>query len=102
MKSNGGVAVLQAQDPLNNHPDNLLSAPNRSHPANSPSPNPNFSNGRRRTIKKIDMKNNTREFFAGSAYADSPPASSVPIPVFFSKNHDATVELRRILGLSLS
>ncbi|XP_024985864.1 uncharacterized protein LOC112521316 [Cynara cardunculus var. scolymus] len=54
------------------------------------------------------MKNKTTEFFAGSAFADSPPPSSVPLPGFFTKNFvaaasvDPTTDLRRILGLSLS
>ncbi|KAI3706850.1 hypothetical protein L6452_24867 [Arctium lappa] len=54
------------------------------------------------------MKNNRTEFFAGSAFADSPPPSSVPLPGFFTKNFveavrvDPTTDLRRILGLSLA
>lgn len=53
------------------------------------------------------IKNNTSEFFAGYAFSDSPPPSSVPLPGFFMKNFvvvekdDPTTELRRILGLSL-
>ncbi|KAK1407884.1 hypothetical protein QVD17_39511 [Tagetes erecta] len=39
-------------------------------------------------------------FFAGSAFVDSPPPSSLPLPGFFSKNEDPTTDLRRILGLS--
>ncbi|KAK9050337.1 hypothetical protein SSX86_030692 [Deinandra increscens subsp. villosa] len=47
-------------------------------------------------------------FFAGSAFVDSPPPSSLPLPGFFTKNFSAVVkedpstDLRRILGLTLS
>lgn len=42
-------------------------------------------------------------FFAGSAFVDSPPPSSVPLPGFFTKNFvDPSTDLRRMLGLSLS
>lgn len=43
-------------------------------------------------------------FFAGSAFVDSPPPSSLPLPGFFTKNfnQDPTTDLRRMLGLSLS
>ncbi|MFS7996785.1 hypothetical protein Hanom_Chr12g01133901 [Helianthus anomalus] len=45
-------------------------------------------------------------FFAGSAFVDSPPPSSLPLPGFFNKNfgvkEDPTTDLRRILGLTLS
>ncbi|KAL4579318.1 hypothetical protein LXL04_015459 [Taraxacum kok-saghyz] len=55
------------------------------------------------------MKKNIAEFFfAGSAFVDSPPPSSLPLPGFFTKNFvtavkdDPSTDLRRILGLSLS
>ncbi|KAE8665223.1 putative receptor-like protein kinase [Hibiscus syriacus] len=45
-------------------------------------------------------------FYSGSAFIASPPPSSVPMPVFFTKttevsvkNNDATSDLRRILRL---
>ncbi|CAK9185508.1 unnamed protein product [Ilex paraguariensis] len=47
-------------------------------------------------------------FFAGAAFFESPPPSSVPVPTFFKKTsvltqeHDATSDLRRILGLNLA
>lgn len=94
------------------------------HPHNSPTPN--FPNRRRRTHPKknnrfteqlasknrysppdpdmLSKQMKKKEFFAGSAFVESPPASSVPIPAFFSKSFapiDPTTELRRILGLSL-
>ncbi|KAJ9555101.1 hypothetical protein OSB04_009715 [Centaurea solstitialis] len=50
------------------------------------------------------MKKVVSDCFAGSAFSDSPPPSSVPLPGFFRKNldkDDATTNLRRILGLSL-
>ncbi|KAJ9546611.1 hypothetical protein OSB04_019154 [Centaurea solstitialis] len=53
-------------------------------------------------------KNIAGVFFAGSAFVDSPPPSSVPLPGFCTKNFSAAVkddrssDLRRILGLSLS
>ncbi|KAJ9555100.1 hypothetical protein OSB04_009714 [Centaurea solstitialis] len=88
-----------------------------------PSQNPNFtvSDGRKRTSTKGIRRKNTQavpepdrktlskpEFFAGSAFVDSPPPSSVPLPGFFTKSFvatarvDPTTDLRRILGLSLS
>lgn len=57
-------------------------------------------------IVSKQMKN-ISDCFAGSAFSDSPPPSSVPLPGFFRKNlvapvkDDATTDLRRILGLSL-
>lgn len=52
------------------------------------------------------MKKNIAEFFfAGSAFVDSPPPSSLPLPGFFTKNFvkdDPSTDLRRMLGLSLS
>ncbi|CAH1454413.1 unnamed protein product [Lactuca virosa] len=56
------------------------------------------------------MKKNIAEFFfAGSAFVDSPPPSSLPLPGFFTKNfvtaavkEDPSTDLRRILGLNLS
>ncbi|KAI3706851.1 hypothetical protein L6452_24868 [Arctium lappa] len=57
-------------------------------------------------IVSKQMKN-ISDCFAGSAFSDSPPPSSVPLPGFFRKNlvapvkEDATTNLRRILGLSL-
>lgn len=41
-------------------------------------------------------------FFAGSAFVDSPPPSSLPLPGFFAKKEDPTTDLCRILGLSFS
>ncbi|KAF5759852.1 hypothetical protein HanXRQr2_Chr16g0746351 [Helianthus annuus] len=45
-------------------------------------------------------------FFAGSAFVDSPPPSSLPLPGFFTKNfgvkEDPTTDLRRMLGVSSS
>ncbi|KAL8245050.1 hypothetical protein R6Q59_011308 [Mikania micrantha] len=126
MKSMGSVAVLHPQDSLNNHPDNLLSTPSKSHQpikfhhsyTNSSSPTPNFTDRRRRTPAKRIPNNTNRyagidsikngEFFAGSVFVASPPPSSVPIPGFFTKGFgsagrdDPTTELRRILGLSQS
>ncbi|KAJ8751642.1 hypothetical protein K2173_025798 [Erythroxylum novogranatense] len=52
--------------------------------------------------------NRVNGFYAGSAFITSPPPSSLPLPVFFMKNNDvkknedATTDLRRILGISLS
>lgn len=57
-------------------------------------------------IVSKQMKN-ISDCFAGSAFSDSPPPSSVPLPGFFRKNivapvkDDATTNLRRIMGLSL-
>ncbi|KAL7596517.1 uncharacterized protein LOC111895206 [Lactuca sativa] len=126
----GGVVVLHPQDSFNNHHDNLYSThqtikmvpTHMKH--NHPSPTPNFtvSDRRRQTPpKKIVRKKGrttevvaseksvkTTEFFAGFAFVDSPPPSSVPLPGFFMKNFvearndDPTTGLRRILGLSLS
>lgn len=54
----------------------------------------------------VPKKNNMADFFfAGSAFVDSPPPSSVPLPGFFTKSfvkEDASSDLRRMLGLSLA
>ncbi|PWA90988.1 hypothetical protein CTI12_AA095140 [Artemisia annua] len=54
----------------------------------------------------VPKKSNMAEFFfAGSAFVDSPPPSSVPLPGFFTKSfvkEDASSDLRRMLGLSLA
>ncbi|CAK9185509.1 unnamed protein product, partial [Ilex paraguariensis] len=50
---------------------------------------------------------NVPGFYAGSAFIESPPPSSLPVPAFFKKRsvlaekNDATSDLRRILGLDL-
>ncbi|GJQ92875.1 hypothetical protein Tco_0004014 [Tanacetum coccineum] len=87
------------------------------------SPNPNISNSTMDELKFDDFalsstdrlgpdpdilpkKNNMADFFfAGSAFVDSPPPSSVPLPGFFTKSfvkEDASTDLRRMLGLSLA
>ncbi|KAF5819217.1 hypothetical protein HanRHA438_Chr02g0086571 [Helianthus annuus] len=95
MKPISRVTVLQAHDSLTNHPNNIIP-----HQLNQSHTNLN---------QKKKNNNNRREFFAGSAFVESPSPSSVPIPAFFSKSYgaavpddrDRTIELRRILGLSL-
>nr|XP_043640017.1 uncharacterized protein LOC122611114 [Erigeron canadensis] len=59
-------------------------------------------------VPKQMKKNNNKIaefFFAGSAFVDSPPPSSVPLPGFFTKSFvkedDPSSDLRRILGLSI-
>lgn len=58
-------------------------------------------------VPKQMNKNIAEFFFAGSAFVDSPPPSSVPLPGFFTKSfvaaekEDATTDLRRMLGLDL-
>ncbi|KAJ0454455.1 hypothetical protein HanIR_Chr15g0740241 [Helianthus annuus] len=89
MKPISRVGVLQAHDSLTNHPDNF-----KPHQLNQSHTNLN------------QKKNNRTEFFAGSAFVESPSPSSVPIPEFFSKNYgaavpddrDRTIEHRRLLG----
>ncbi|KAF5761597.1 hypothetical protein HanXRQr2_Chr16g0766961 [Helianthus annuus] len=89
MKPISRVGVLQAHDSLTNHPDNF-----KPHQLNQSHTNLN------------QKKNNRTEFFAGSAFVESPSPSSVPIPAFFSKNYgtavpddrDRTIEHRRLLG----
>ncbi|MFS7914790.1 hypothetical protein Hanom_Chr02g00157651 [Helianthus anomalus] len=97
MKPISRVGVLQAHDSLTNYPDNFTP-----HQLNQSHTNLNQ--------KKKKKSNNRTEFFAGSAFVESPSPSSVPIPAFFSKSYgaaavpddrDRTIELRRILGLSL-
>ncbi|PWA35121.1 hypothetical protein CTI12_AA612420 [Artemisia annua] len=118
MKSMGGVAVLHPQDNINNKKSRR--AIKYSHAAtNLPTNPPTFTDSRKQgppkgILKKSNqnsehMKTNPIEFFAGSAFVESPPPSSVPLPGFFTKNfvapmqkNDPTTELRRILGLSLS
>ncbi|KAI3730023.1 hypothetical protein L6452_18699 [Arctium lappa] len=56
-------------------------------------------------VPKQMKKNIADFFFAGSAFVDSPPPSSLPLPGFFTKNfvkEDPSTDLRRMLGLSLS
>lgn len=59
-------------------------------------------------VPKQMKKNIADFFFAGSAFVDSPPPSSLPLPGFFTKNfvaaakEDPSTDLRRILGLNLS
>lgn len=59
-------------------------------------------------VPKQMKKNIADFFFAGSAFVDSPPPSSLPLPGFFTKNFVTTVkedpssDLRRMLGLTLS
>ncbi|XP_076917689.1 uncharacterized protein LOC143577850 [Bidens hawaiensis] len=55
-------------------------------------------------VPKQMNKNLADFFFAGSAFVDSPPPSSLPLPGFFTKSYavkeDRSSDLRRILGLS--
>ncbi|KAI3687139.1 hypothetical protein L1987_80830 [Smallanthus sonchifolius] len=59
-------------------------------------------------VPKQMNKNIADFFFAGSAFVDSPPPSSLPLPGFFTKSfsgavkEDPITDLRRMLGLSLS
>ncbi|KAI3821730.1 hypothetical protein L1987_09302 [Smallanthus sonchifolius] len=59
-------------------------------------------------VPKQMNKNIADFFFAGSAFVDSPPPSSLPLPGFFTKSfsgamkEDPSTDLRRMLGLSLS
>ncbi|GKD85720.1 hypothetical protein Tco_1356874, partial [Tanacetum coccineum] len=122
MKSMGGVAVLHPQDNINNKRSRRalkFSHAATNLPTHLPTHAPAFTDSRTQgppkgILKKSSNKNtehvktNTIEFFAGSAFVESPPPSSVPLPGFFTKNfvapikNDPTTELRRILGLSLS
>jgi len=113
----GGVAILHPQDSYNNHVvDNMFNTPNKSshrnvkfnhhqnqNPDNRTRTQPKGKNNRN---TKTVAANNSNEFFAGFAFVESPPPSSVPLPAFFTKNmsgtDDPTTELRRILGLTLS
>lgn len=42
------------------------------------------------------------DLYAGFAFVDSPPPSSLPLPAFFTKKSDPTMGLLRLLGLNLS
>ncbi|KAL4592347.1 hypothetical protein LXL04_005338 [Taraxacum kok-saghyz] len=118
-----GVAVLHPQDSFNNRHENFQTIMMNPTHMNHVSPSPNFTNRRQpppkrvvrkkgrstevvdREIKSNQMKSKATEFFAGFAFVDSPPPSSVPLPGFFMKNtvaarSDPTADLRRILGFA--
>lgn len=51
--------------------------------------------------KQIRVSESKNGIYAGTAFASSPPPSSVPVPFFLGKNGSATSDLIRLLRLNL-